>query len=152
MDVKQLIQDIKNGLEQDITQNEGKLTLTIALSEEVYTIRNYLQNILLQLLSNAIRYQSPKRKLKIHLNIQSSEQGMHIQVSDNGLGLDLSRIEPYKIFGLYQRMHTHIEGKGFGLYLVKTKVEALKGNIELESQLDVGTTFTILLPKLKGNQ
>jgi signal transduction histidine kinase len=45
-------------------------------------------------------------------------------------------------------MHTHIEGKGFGLYLVKTQVEALQGTINVESKLDIGTTFTIVLPKL----
>jgi signal transduction histidine kinase len=148
IDAAQLMTDIKIGLEQDIIQNEGKLIATVSLSESVYTIKNYLQNILLQLLSNAIRYQSPKRKLRIYLSIKSNEQDIQVQVNDNGLGLDLTKTEPYKIFGLYQRMHTHIEGKGFGLYLVKTQVEALQGTINVESKLDIGTTFTIVLPKL----
>lgn len=47
------------------------------------------------------------------------------------------------IFGLYKRFHLHKEGKGLGLYLVKTQMEMLGGRIEIESTPDVGTTFKL---------
>lgn len=61
---------------------------------------------------------------------------------DNGLGIDLTRGE--KIFGLYKRFHPHIEGKGMGLFMVKTQVEALGGKITVKSEPNKGTEFTIL--------
>jgi signal transduction histidine kinase len=67
-----------------------------------------------------------------------------LSVQDNGLGMDTS--DSYKIFGLYQRMHTHVEGKGFGLFLVKTQVEAMRGRVEVESTINQGSTFRVFLP------
>jgi signal transduction histidine kinase len=62
--------------------------------------------------------------------------------NDNGIGIDLLRNRD-KIFGLYQRFHSHADSKGLGLYLVKSQVESLGGSISVESEVDKGTTFTI---------
>jgi sensor histidine kinase regulating citrate/malate metabolism len=67
-------------------------------------------------------------------------------VQDNGLGMDLSKTDAYKVFGLYRSLHDHVEGKGMGLFLVKTQIESLGGRVEIESQLDVGTTFHVYFP------
>jgi sensor histidine kinase regulating citrate/malate metabolism len=64
--------------------------------------------------------------------------------------MDLSNLDQYKIFGLYQRMHEHTEGKGMGLFLVKTQVESLGGKIEVESEVEVGTTFRVYFPSKNG--
>jgi signal transduction histidine kinase len=61
---------------------------------------------------------------------------------DNGLGIDLDRYRD-RIFGLYQRFHEHPESKGFGLYLIKSQIEALGGTIHIESKVNVGTKFKI---------
>ena len=70
---------------------------------------------------------------------------MIINYTDNGLGINLANKEE-QIFGLYKRFHTHVSGKGMGLFIVKTQVTALGGKIAVASEVGVGTTFTIELP------
>jgi signal transduction histidine kinase len=67
-----------------------------------------------------------------------------LEVRDNGLGMDLSLYKE-KIFTLYSRFHSHVEGKGMGLYLVKTQANSLGGKIEVESQTGIGTTFKVYI-------
>ena len=67
-----------------------------------------------------------------------------LTVQDNGLGL--SEPQQRQLFGLFQRLHTHVEGTGVGLYIVKRLVENGGGTIEVHSQPDVGTTFTVTFP------
>jgi hypothetical protein len=67
-------------------------------------------------------------------------------VEDNGLGIDMESFGS-KIFGLYRRFHVHTEGRGLGLFLVKLQIEALEGSIEVESELEKGTKFTLTFPK-----
>jgi signal transduction histidine kinase len=72
-------------------------------------------------------------------------------ISDNGLGIDLA-LHQNNIFNLYKRFHTHVDGKGMGLYLVKTQVTALGGKIEVESKVNVGTTFKVFLRNVDENE
>lgn len=68
---------------------------------------------------------------------------MVLTFQDNGLGIDLVK-KGKQVFGLYKRFHHHIEGKGMGLFLVKTQVELLGGKISIESEVNTGTKFTII--------
>ena len=61
---------------------------------------------------------------------------------DNGLGFNLEK-QKDQIFGLYKRFHLHTEGRGMGLYMVKTQVEMLGGKVYVESRLNQGATFTL---------
>ena len=81
------------------------------------------------------------------IKIKTSLAGDRIKltVQDNGIGMELTRLKE-KVFTLYQRFHHHVEGKGLGLFLVKTQVEAQNGVIEIDSNVNEGTTFTIFLP------
>jgi signal transduction histidine kinase len=65
-------------------------------------------------------------------------------VQDNGLGINLA-LYKNKLFSLYKRFHDHVEGKGLGLYLIKTQVAALGGKVEVESEVKVGTTFYVYI-------
>ena len=62
--------------------------------------------------------------------------------TDNGMGIDL-RKKGADVFGLYKRFHENIEGKGMGLYMVKTQIETLGGKINIESEENKGTKFII---------
>lgn len=109
----------------------------------IFGVRPMVQSIFYNLLSNAIKYQSPDRKLNVIVQSSRTDNNVTIlKISDNGLGIDLKAQEK-NVFKLYKRFHTHVGGKGLGLYLVKTQVETLGGNIQVESELDSGTTFTI---------
>ena len=68
-----------------------------------------------------------------------------IEISDNGLGIDLNKYED-SIFKLFKRFHTHVEGRGLGLFLVKSQIEALQGSLEIQSVVDRGTCFKITIP------
>lgn len=102
----------------------------------------YMESILYNLLSNALKYRDPARKLVIKISATESKDQVSLSISDNGLGIDLNRFEQ-DLFKLYKRFHTHVEGKGLGLYLVKTQLQALGGRLEVNSQVGEGTTFYI---------
>jgi light-regulated signal transduction histidine kinase (bacteriophytochrome) len=69
-----------------------------------------------------------------------------MRVSDNGLGIDLEK-HANSIFSLYKRFHLHTEGRGLGLYLIKTQMTAVGGHVEVESTLGEGTTFILYFRK-----
>ena len=102
----------------------------------------YLESILLNLLTNSIKYKSETRKLKINITAQNVDDSTVLVFKDNGIGIDLERNRD-KIFGLYQRFHNHPDSKGLGLYLVKSQVETMGGIITLESEVNIGTIFTL---------
>lgn len=66
------------------------------------------------------------------------------------MGMDLKK-RGNQVFGLYKRFHTHVEGKGMGLFMVKTQVELMGGKIEVFSQINEGTRFILEFKKEKVN-
>jgi PAS domain S-box-containing protein len=106
------------------------------------TNKSYLESILLNLLTNAIKYKSETRKLKINITAEQLDDDVVLIFKDNGIGIDLERNKD-KIFGLYQRFHDYPDSKGLGLYLVKSQVETMGGTISIESKVNIGTTFTL---------
>ncbi|MBI3220763.1 MAG: hypothetical protein HYZ44_14710 [Bacteroidetes bacterium] len=113
----------------------------------IYTVKPIVQSILYNLASNAMKYRSPERPLRLTVATSLVNDHIILQVTDNGLGINLSLFEN-DLFKLYRRFHTHTEGKGMGLYLVKSQIEAIGGSIRVESELDKGTTFYVNLPIL----
>lgn len=113
--------------------------------EKIRTKAAYIESIFLNLLSNSLKYRSPKRPLKITVKTEPFLNGRtKIVFSDNGLGIDMRRNRE-KLFSLYQRLHDVADGQGVGLFLIKTQITALGGNITVDSEIDAGTTFTITL-------
>ncbi len=106
------------------------------------TNKAYLESILLNLLTNAIKYKSEIKKSKITISASQVDDTVFLVFKDNGIGIDLVRNKD-KVFGLYQRFHNFPDSKGLGLYLVKSQVEAMGGSIEIESEVNKGTTFTL---------
>ncbi len=139
---------------EDIFENVfNQLSFLISLHKPIIKIdlkkvtiadinKAYLESILLNLLTNAIKYRSTSRQLRI--SISSKEVGNNIVLifKDNGIGIDLER-NADKIFGLYQRFHNYPDSKGLGLYLVKSQVETMGGSITVQSEVNKGTTFTL---------
>ena len=106
------------------------------------TNKAYLESILLNLLTNAIKYKSEIKKSKITISASQVDDTVFLVFKDNGIGIDLARNKD-KVFGLYQRFHDFPDSKGLGLYLVKSQVEAMGGSIGIESEVNKGTTFTL---------
>jgi signal transduction histidine kinase len=106
------------------------------------TNKAYLESILLNLLTNAIKYKSENKKSKITISANKIDDVVFLVFKDNGIGIDLVKNKD-KIFGLYQRFHDYPDSKGLGLYLVKSQIEAMGGSINIESEVNKGTTFTL---------
>ena len=101
-----------------------------------------LKSIIYNLLSNAIKYRSPQRNPIVEFKTEISQDCLCLLIKDNGLGIDLDK-NKQKLFSIFKRFHDHVEGAGIGLYTVKKMVEKFEGNIDVESEPGVGTTFRI---------
>ncbi|OIQ22373.1 PAS domain-containing sensor histidine kinase [Lacinutrix sp. MedPE-SW] len=110
----------------------------------------YLESIILNLLTNAIKYKHPDRKPIIIISSKVEDNKLTLCFKDNGRGIDLKRFGK-DIFGLYKTFHNNANAEGVGLYLVKNQVESFGGKIEVESDVGVGTTFKILMTLKKAN-
>jgi signal transduction histidine kinase len=73
-----------------------------------------------------------------------------LEIADNGLGFNIA-LHNENLFKLYKRFHTHVEGRGLGLYLIKSQVDVLHGSIEVASEPDKGSVFRVVLP-IPGEQ
>lgn len=140
-----LVDDIRLSISDTIAKN--KATIICAFDEvyEIKSIKSYIQSIFFNLITNAIKYAKPGVPAVVKIGAEMKGNDVIITISDNGTGIDLSR-HGSSIFGLYKRFNESVEGKGLGLYMVKTQVESLNGTISVDSTPGDGTTFTITLP------
>jgi len=104
----------------------------------------YIESILFNFLSNAIKYGKPGHKTVINVDCFKQEGHLVLQIADNGLGIDLAK-DGHDLFGMYKTFHHNADAKGIGLFITKNQVEAMGGKIEVESQVGEGTTFRIYL-------
>jgi signal transduction histidine kinase len=147
IDIIQLVTQEQFLLRDEIEKSKALIDTKGIKENTLFSIKSYVQSIIHNLLSNAIKYKSPHREPIIRISTTIEKDFICMSFKDNGIGMNLNNIDKYKIFGLYKRIHDHVEGKGMGLFLVKTQIESLGGKIEVESQLDVGTIFKVYFPK-----
>jgi light-regulated signal transduction histidine kinase (bacteriophytochrome) len=102
----------------------------------------YLESIILNFVSNAIRYRHPHRAPHIGLRTFIKDDNKYLSVKDNGIGIDLGKHED-KLFRMHQSFHAHPDSMGLGLLITKNQIESFGGSIEVESEPGTGTTFTI---------
>lgn len=133
---------VKNDLAGEVIRSNAEITSDFNDSPEILYAKTYLESIFLNLLSNALKYRSPRRQPKIHFQTKLHEGKVQLVVSDNGLGIDLEK-HGHKLFGLRKTFHAHKEARGVGLFLTKTQVEAMGGKIWAISDVNNGTTFFI---------
>ncbi|MEO9872891.1 PAS domain-containing protein [Ekhidna sp.] len=103
----------------------------------------YLQSILHNLITNAMKYGVTEDRRKITICAKKESKEVLLTVADEGRGIDLDRYRN-KMFQLGSRFHADEEsGHGMGLYMTKQQVEAINGRIEVESELNKGTKFKV---------
>lgn len=129
-------------LEKEIDETDATIIKDFSSGDKVYAVAPYVESILYNLISNAIKYRDPTRPPVINLVTNIEDDFVCLSISDNGLGINLEKYR-HNMFTLYKRFHTHMEGKGLGLYLVKTQIIALGGKIDVASELNKGTTFKV---------
>jgi PAS domain S-box-containing protein len=134
-----------NHLNDALQECGGQVNLNVAAGLAVRGNRAYLYSIFYNLLSNSIKYRAEGRPLQVDIDCEQGKHGgLTISFTDNGSGFDMFKAGS-DVFQLYKRFHTNQRGRGIGLFLVKTHVEALGGKIEVTSQIDYGTRFLIHL-------
>ena len=106
----------------------------------------YLESILINLVSNSLKYRDPEHPPIIRISAFDEDDTTCLSVADNGLGIDL-KLHGHKLYGMYKTFHRHEEARGMGLFLVKSHVEAMGGRINAESAPGKGSTFTIEIPR-----
>jgi PAS domain S-box-containing protein len=121
-----------------------RLTLEVAPEVVVCFSPANLRSIVYNLLSNAVKYRAPSRPSCLRVHVEPLGSNVVLTVQDNGLGM--SEVQQRQLFGLFQRLHTHVEGTGVGLYITKRLIENAGGTIAVHSQPGVGTTFAVTFP------
>ena len=107
--------------------------------------KSYLESVLMNLMSNSVKYCAENRPLKIEVQTRLDESGnIILTFMDNGMGIDLLKHKD-RIFGLNERFHSHVNGSGVGLFITKTQINSLGGDITVKSAVDKGSTFTITI-------
>ncbi len=141
----ELVETIKSSIQTVMENKDVRIATDFSQQDGIFAIRSYLYSIFYNLISNSIKYQQRGIPPNITIRSESDDSNVRIYFADNGIGIDLSK-HASQVFGLYKRFHDHTEGKGLGLFMVKTQVETLGGTIRIASELNVGTEFIIELP------
>ncbi|MBO6522929.1 MAG: PAS domain-containing protein [Balneolaceae bacterium] len=144
VNLKVYLEKIKEILVSDILSNNVKFEEDVP--EDLVFGYNpaYLESILLNLISNAIKYRKPEVAPRIKITAHETDGSFYLEVSDNGLGIDMQRHQE-KLFGMYKTFHGNENAKGIGLFITKNQIESMGGSIEVESEPGEGTTFKIKL-------
>lgn len=141
-----VIENVLKQLSIAMDDNTVKINYEFSNAPSVLFIPSYMESILLNLFTNAIKYKSLKRNLKIDIISSNVDGFVILKFKDNGIGIDIEKYKD-KLFKLYQRFHDNPDGKGLGLYLVKSQLEVLGGSIAVESEVGKGTTFIMKFRK-----
>lgn len=145
--VAEVCQQAIANLAEALQRCGGRVSLNVADDLVMHGNRAYLYSIFYNLLSNSIKYRSEERPLEVEIkNLIGKEGSSTISFNDNGSGFDMHKAGS-EVFQLYKRFHTNQRGRGIGLFLVKTHVEAMGGKIEVTSGVNHGTRFLIHLDK-----
>ena len=140
----QVLQEVLQNFEEEIRTKDVKVSLEVDQDFALPSSKAYLYSIFYNLVSNAIKYRSLDRTLELQILAEKDRRGYVVSVGDNGLGMDMHLVQ-HQLFKLYKRFHPNMPGKGIGLFLVKTQVEAIGGKITVDSAPGIGTTFKIYL-------
>lgn len=134
----------KEILSAQIMNTSAIITSDFSKIKKINYNKIYLESIFLNLLSNSIKYKAEYHAPKIFIESDLEDGKIKITFKDNGLGIDLEK-HGHKLFGLNKTFHRHKEAKGVGLFMTKTQIEAMGGEISASSKVNEGTTFYINL-------
>lgn len=144
LNLKQYLDNTLNILSDQIELKGVTVVSSINDTIEVNYNPAYLQSVLYNLISNAIRYSHPDRNPVINIDCYIENKKTVVQISDNGIGIDLNK-NGHKIFGMYKKFSTHKDSRGIGLFITKNQIDAMGGSITVESEPNLGTTFKVYI-------
>ena len=140
-----VLDDVRLDLRPLLAQPGARLDVDLDDCREVAFSARNLRSVLYNLLSNALKYRHPDRPPHVRVGCRTAGDYAVLSVRDNGLGL--APDQQTELFTLFRRLHSHVEGSGVGLYVVKRSVENAGGKVEVVSELGVGSTFSVYFRK-----
>jgi PAS domain S-box-containing protein len=141
--LSEIVQKVISDFSESIYELDVVIEVDFSAIDELFTFKSYIYSIYYNLISNSIKYRQPGMQPVIQISSTKTVDKMQIVFRDNGMGIDLEKKKD-QVFGLYKRFHTFIEGRGIGLFMVRTQVQSLGGTISIDSEVNKGTTFRII--------
>lgn len=143
--LEELLVELEKNIYIMINQNHALINTDLAVTD-LWFNRSNLYSIIYNLVTNAIKYRSPERFPVVQISTKKEDGFIRLDISDNGLGMDLDK-DGEKLFGMFKRIHDHVEGSGVGLHLIKKMIENSGGRITVQSVPGDGSTFSVYLPE-----
>lgn len=143
VDVYEVIEEVKSLMREMIESTGARVEVDCRYCKKIRFSKSSFRSIIYNLLSNAVKYSAPERKPLVEIKVEKAGKNVLLTVKDNGIGIAPDKQD--KIFSMFQRLHTHVEGTGIGLHIVKRIMENTGSKIEVVSEVGRGTTFKIHL-------
>ncbi len=138
-----LMEEIRSGLGVQLQQKRITIRCDFTTLEEVTTLKSYMRSIFYNLVSNSVKFRRADVDPVIEVSSYKNKNAWGLIFKDNGIGIDIERNGKY-LYGLYKRFNRElVEGRGMGLFMVKSQVETLGGKISVQSRMNEGTAFQI---------
>ena len=136
------IQTVEQNLAAFLKKNNATIINKVPEDLQIRVIPAYIDSILMNFITNSVKYKDAKRDPIITLSINRNDQYTILSIEDNGLGIDLKKYGD-KLFGMYKTFHHNSDARGIGLYISKNQIEAMNGKVMVCSEVGKGTTFNI---------
>lgn len=133
---------VRKSIDTLLSSNDVTIINSISDDLKIKVIPAYIESILMNFITNGVKYRSPERAPIIKLSAKSKNGFTIVSIEDNGLGMDLKKYGS-KLFGMYKTFHSNKDAKGMGLYITKNQIEAMGGKIMVCSEVGRGTIFSI---------
>ena len=152
LDLNEMVENIANSFSLRVEHTGGKIYTEIeAVDSAIYVDEVHFQNVINNLLDNAVKYRKPDKPIDIYLRTWNDDEHLYLSIKDTGIGIKKDNLK--KVFDKFYRVHTgnvhDVKGFGLGLAYVKKIVDLHQGEIKVDSEYGKGTEFTIKLPVLK---
>ena len=152
LDLNEMVETIANSFSLRVEHTGGKIYVEVeAVESGIYVDEVHFQNVIFNLMDNAVKYRKPEEPLNVYLWTWNDDQNLYLSVRDTGMGMKKENLK--KIFDKFYRVHTgnvhDVKGFGLGLAYVRNVVVLHDGDIRVDSEYGNGTTFTIKLPVIK---
>ena len=152
LDLNEMVETIANSFTLRVEHTGGKIYVDVeAIESGIYVDEVHFQNVIFNLMDNAVKYRKPDQPIDIYLKTWNDDNHLYLSVRDTGIGMKKENLK--KIFEKFYRVHTgnvhDVKGFGLGLAYVKRVVDLHDGEIKVDSEYGKGTCFTIKLPVIK---
>lgn len=122
IDITQKIRTVTQNLQAFLKKEKAVVHNSVPEGTQLFGIPDYIENILMNLITNAVKYAHNDRTPVISISAKTEDEHTVISIKDNGLGIDLKKYKS-KLFGMYKTFHKHDDAKGIGLYITKNQME-----------------------------